>query len=158
MKLSSPSFRNRAALPPEAGGDGANRHPALRWSEVPAGVSSLALLCMDCDAPAGNDVFHWCVVDLPPSAAELAPGALPPAPEATLAGAVLRQGLNDFQSCGYRGPVLTAAATHHYLFRLYALDVARLALPARFSGADVLDAMYGHIVDEAQLIGTYTRT
>jgi Raf kinase inhibitor-like YbhB/YbcL family protein len=159
MKLASDSFRNRSAIPaPHAHSEGGNLHPQLRWSEVPAGVSSLALLCMDADAPAdGADVLHWSVVDIPPGLHALAAGALPCAAQATLHGVPLRQGRNDFGGHGYQGPMPPPHHKHHYIFRLYALDVPRLALPADFTCADVLDAMYGHIVDEAQLIGTYQR-
>ncbi|MRW83624.1 YbhB/YbcL family Raf kinase inhibitor-like protein [Pseudoduganella sp. FT26W] len=146
MKLTSDTFRNRAAMPAAcAFVAGGNRSPQLRWSEVPAGVASLVVLCMLGDAPDG-DVFHWGAVDIPPSQASVAEGA----------SEALRQGLNDFGTVGYHGPLPVRNETHHYIFRIYALDVARLALPARFSCADVLTAMYGHIVDEAQLIGTYT--
>ena len=142
MQLASDSFRDRSAMP-------APHSPQLRWSGVPAGVSSLALLCMDADAPPGGpDIFHWSVVDIPPSMAGLDEAASLP----------LRQGQNDFGQVGYHAPLPPPQQTRHYIFRLYALDVARLALPSPFTGADVLQAIYGHIVDEAQLIGTYTRT
>lgn len=148
MKLASDSFRDRAALPAALAG----RHPQLRWSEVPAGSASLALLCLAADQP-GGDCFHWSVVDIPPWLSSLAAGALPGAAEAVLQGVSLRQGVNDYGGHGYAAPA--PAGAHHYIFRLYALDVARLALPAGFAGADVLKAIYGHIIDEAQLIGAY---
>lgn len=139
MKLFSDSFLDGGALP-------ASGNPQLSWSEVPAGVGSLALLCMDADAPA--DFFLWSVVDMPPAMSSIAAAHRLP----------LRQGVNDYHAVGYHGPLPPLNGTHRYIFRLYALDVPQLALPQRFTGADVLDAMYGHIVDEAQLIGTYTRT
>lgn len=149
MKLASDSFRHRAALPD---GDG---HPQLRWRDVPAGTASLALVCMRADAP-GGDFLHWGVVDLPPTLTSLAAGALPAAPRAMLDDVALRQGVNDVGTCGYHRPLPLQNETQHYIFRLYALDVARLALPSGFRCADVMNAIYGHIVDEAQLIGTYT--
>ncbi|NYE63880.1 hypothetical protein FHW58_005114 [Duganella sp. 1224] len=201
MKLASDSFRNRAAMPSAQLATGGNRHPQLRWSEVPAGTASLALLCLAADRPDG-DFCHWSVVDIPPSLTSLAAGALPAAdappdapspttqaapdvtpalapraapdarpaiapraaPDATPAVArcaalgvpLPRQGLNDFGRPGYAGPAPAAGGARHYIFRLYALDVPRLDLPASFTGADVLNAIYGHIIDEAQLIGAYT--
>ena len=143
MKLTSDSFREHGQIP-------AAGSPQLSWSEVPAGTASLARGCMDADAPAGGgDLFHWCVADLSPSLSAIAAGA---------AMAELRQGRNDFGGIGYHAPSLALNQTHHYIFRIYALDVARLTLPEGFTGADLLNAMYGHIVDEAQLIGAYTRT
>ena len=159
MKLASDSFRNRAAIPAAhvAGGD--NRHPQLRWSDVPAGTASLALLCLAADRPDG-DFCHWSVVDIPPALSSLAAGALPAVAEAALDGALgaapVRQGLNDNGRYGYDGPALAPGGARHYLFRIYALDVPQLPLPAGFTGADVLNAIYGHIIDEAQLIGAYT--
>jgi Raf kinase inhibitor-like YbhB/YbcL family protein len=138
MRLTSDSFRELGRIP-------AGRSPQLGWSEVPAGTESLALLCMDADAPA--DFFLWCVADIAPSLASIAEGA----------EAQLLQGLNDYGSVGYHGPLLPPNQTHQYIFRLYALDVARLELPERFTGRDLLDAIYGHIIDEAQLIGAYTQ-
>lgn len=152
MKLASDSFRNRAAMPVAHVATGGNRHPQLRWSEVPAGAASLALLCLAADRPDG-DFCHWSVVDIPPAWSALATGALP-VTEAAPDGARLRQGLNDNGGYGYDGPA--PGGGHHYIFRIYALDVPQLELPAGFTGADVLNAIYGHIIDEAQLIGAYT--
>jgi len=139
MKLTSDSFREHGPIP-------AAHSPQLSWAEVPAGAASLALVCMDADAPA--DFFLWCVADIPAALPCLAAGTALP----------LRLGLNDYGSFGYHGPLLGQNETHQYIFRIYALDVARLELPARFTGADLLNAIYGHIIDEAQLIGAYTQT
>jgi len=82
----------------------------------------------------------------------------------------VRQGLNDFTGwfagnpdmagdyLGYDGlyPPFNDARVHRYFFRLFALDVATLDLPARFTAADVHKAMHGHVLAEAALHGTYT--
>ena len=167
MKLASDSFRNRAAMPAAHVATGGNRHPQLRWSEVPAGTASLALLCLAADRPDG-DFCHWCVVDIPPAWSALAAGAFPAAaaaaaPSVALDGAPgnaidvapVRQGINDNGHHGYDGPAPAPDVARHYIFRIYALDVPQLELPAGFTGADVLTAIYGHIIDEAQLIGAY---
>ncbi len=158
MKLASDSFRNRAAIPAAHVATGGNRHPQLRWSEVPAGTASLALLCLAADRPDG-DFCHWSVVDIPPAWSALAAGALPAAevvPSVAPDGVRLRQGINDNGGYGYHGPAPAPGGARHYIFRIYALDVPQLELPAGFTGADVLNAIYGHIIDEAQLIGAYT--
>lgn len=151
MKLASDSFRNRAAMPVAHVATGGNRHPQLRWSEVPAGTASLALLCLASDRPDG-DFCHWSVVDMPPTWSALAAGELPAASDI----APVRQGRNDYGGHGYDGPAPAASGARHYIFRIYALDVPQLELPPGFTGADVLNAIYGHIIDEAQLIGAYT--
>jgi Raf kinase inhibitor-like YbhB/YbcL family protein len=131
--------------------------------------------------PAGlprDDFFHWGLIDIPVGRREIAEGALADGvvprgksgPEVTLGGATLRQGVNDYTGWfsadpamagdyyGYDGPCppWNDERVHHYIFRMYALDVPRLALEGRFTCVDVLNAIHGHIVDEAQLIGTYT--
>lgn len=155
MKLASDSFRQRAAIPLAHVASGGNRHPQLRWSDVPAGTASLVLLCLAADRPDG-DFCHWSVVDLPPTLSSLAAGALPAAAEAALDGVPARQGLNDNGRYGYDGPAPAPGGARHYIFRIYALDLPQLTLPADFTGADVFNAIYGHIIDEAQLIGAYT--
>jgi Raf kinase inhibitor-like YbhB/YbcL family protein len=105
---------------------------------------------------ADGDCFHWGVVDLPPPLMSLAAGALLPEALAVLRGLPLRQARNDLGSYGYHAPLPGRSEPHHYIFRIYALDVQRLELPPQFTGADVLNAIYGHIIDEAQLIGAYT--
>lgn len=59
---------------------------------------------------------------------------------------------------GYDGPCppWNDERLHHYLFRLYALDVPRLALAGRFTGRQALDAIHGHILDEARLVVAYS--
>ena len=130
------------------------------------------------DSLPRGDFFHWSLIDIPASLAAIAEGALAdgvsahgkPGPQTALDGVPLRQGVNDYSGWfsadpamagdyyGYDGPCppFNDERVHHYVFRLYALDLPRLALDGRFTCADVLNAIHGHIIDEAQLIGTYT--
>ena len=85
-------------------------------------------------------------------------------------GALARQGLNDFtawfandavhagQYFGYDGPFppFNDSLVHHYLFTLYALDQARLAVQGNFTDPQVRDALAGHVLGAATLSGTYT--
>ncbi|SFM55472.1 YbhB/YbcL family Raf kinase inhibitor-like protein [Rugamonas rubra] len=130
-----------------------------------------------------GDFFHWTLADLPPALRAIGEGSLSdgvtphgkPGPAALLGvgngGArPLRQGVNDYSAWfsadpamagdyyGYDGPCppWNDLRIHHYIFRLYALDEARLELPERFTGAEAYAALRGHILDEAQLIGRYT--
>ena len=125
--------------------------PALSWNGVPREAASLALLCEDPDAPGGLWV-HWVVYDLPASAAGL-PEGVPKRPEIPGGGL---QGVNDFGRPGYGGPCPPFGAPHRYCFKLFALDRA-LGLPPKATRADVLKAMAGHIVGQAELVGRYQR-
>lgn len=121
------------------------------------------------------DFVHWAMADIPATLREIAEGSCSdgftvkgkPQP-AGPAGS--RQGLNDFtgwfagtpdmagQYLGYDGPYppFNDERVHRYFFRLFALDVATLDLPAPFTAADVHKAMHGHVLAEAALHGTYT--
>jgi len=121
------------------------------------------------------DFFHWLLVDLPPTVTSIAEGEFSrgftargkPGP-ATLHGA--RQGLNDYtgwfagnaemsgQYFGYDGPFppFNDSLVHHYVFTLYALDVARLPIDGAFTGAQAREALAGHVLDAATYSGTYT--
>ena len=122
-----------------------------------------------------TDFVHWVVADIPADAREIAAGSCsdgvvargkqnPPGPAGS------RQGLNDYtgwfagdaemggEYFGYDGPYPPAhdLRTHRYFFRLFALDVAKLDLPAVFTAADVLRVMHGHVLGEASMYGTYS--
>ncbi|PPE66685.1 YbhB/YbcL family Raf kinase inhibitor-like protein [Caldimonas caldifontis] len=121
------------------------------------------------------DFFHWVMVDLPPSLSEIAEGELSKgftargkAGPQTLHGA--RHGLNDYtgwfaghadmagQYFGYDGPFppFNDALLHHYVFTLFALDLARCPVEGAFTGAQVRAAMTGHVLGSASFVGTYT--
>jgi Raf kinase inhibitor-like YbhB/YbcL family protein len=121
------------------------------------------------------DFFHWLLVDLPPTLARIAEGEFSqgfvargkPGP-ATLHGA--RHGANDYTSWfagdaklagsyfGYDGPFppYNDSLVHHYVFTLYAVDFARAPLEGAFNGAQLRQAIAGHVLDAATYSGTYT--
>ncbi|MBI2927267.1 MAG: YbhB/YbcL family Raf kinase inhibitor-like protein [Verrucomicrobia bacterium] len=151
MKLTSTAFTDGQAIPVKHTCLGADVSPALRWTDVPVGTKSLALICDDPDAPVGTWV-HWVLWGLPPSATEL-PEKVPTS-ETLPSGA--KQGLNDFRRIGYGGPCPPAGKPHRYFFKLYALD-ADLPLKPRATKQDLEAALQGHILAQAQLLGTYQR-
>jgi Raf kinase inhibitor-like YbhB/YbcL family protein len=202
MKLWSDSWANGEAIPARyaAGrldaGSGVsfsdNLNPHLAWAELPAGTKSLVLICHDFDVPSkGDDVnqtdrevpsdlprvdfFHWVMVDIPPTLAQIVEGEFSrgftargkPGP-ATRHGA--RHGLNDYTGWfasnaemagdyhGYDGPFppFNDSLVHHYVFTLYALAVDRLDVHGAFTGHDVRTAMAGSVLSEATHSGTYT--
>jgi phosphatidylethanolamine-binding protein (PEBP) family uncharacterized protein len=121
------------------------------------------------------DFFHWVMVDLPASLTTIAEGEFSrgftprgkPGP-ATLHGA--RHGLNDYTGWfagdpenagnyfGYDGPFppFNDSLVHHYVFTLYALSVARAPVEGHFTGPQVRELIYDHVLAEATHSGTYT--
>ena len=151
MKLTSAAFQNGQAIPVKHSGFGADLSPPLEWGGAPAGTKGFALVCDDPDAPVGTWV-HWVIYALPASACGLPEGVEPR--ESLPDGA--RQGLNDFRRVGYGGPLPPAGNPHRYFFKLYALD-AELALKPRATKAELLRAIQGHTLAEAQIMGTFQR-
>lgn len=146
MQLTSTAFQEGATIPKQYTGDGKDVSPPLRWSGAPAGVTSYALICDDPDAPRSTWV-HWLVWNVPADQQELPEGKVPN-------GA--RQGKNDFGKIGYGGPAPPPGQPHRYFFRLYALDTV-LDLPAGTTKQQLEQAMKGHTLALAQLMGKYGR-
>jgi Raf kinase inhibitor-like YbhB/YbcL family protein len=151
MTLSSSAFKTGAEIPRRHTCEGADLSPALAWDGAPAGTKSFALIGDDPDAPVGTWV-HWVVYDLPADPSKL-PEGLPTTD--TLSGGG-KQGINDFRKTGYGGPCPPPGKPHRYFFKLYALD-APTNLKPRATKADVLRAIEGHVLAQAELMGTYRR-
>jgi Raf kinase inhibitor-like YbhB/YbcL family protein len=145
MKIESSAFSQNQAIPSKYTCDGADVIPPLRFSEIPSGAQSLALIVDDPDSPSGN-FAHWVAWNIPADTKEILEGQVP-------AGAV--QGKNDFGKTGYGGPC-PGQGTHNYVFNLYALD-ARIDLPQGSSREELENAMVNHILSHAQTIGAYKR-
>ena len=145
MKVSSPSFSDGGYIPQKYTCDGENIFPTLEFSDVPEEAKSLAIIMDDPDAPGGR-FTHWIVWDIPANVTEIEEGEDLPYP----------QGINNFGVIGYRGPCPPEGSTHRYYFRVYALDTF-LNLPEGSTRGDVMDAMSGHILAKATLMGKYGR-
>jgi Raf kinase inhibitor-like YbhB/YbcL family protein len=144
--LESGAFENAQAIPSRHSCEGEDVSPPLRWTNVPEGTRSLAFVVDDPDAPGG--VFtHWIAWGLDPTAEGLSEGE--PAPS---------EGQNDFGTTGYRGPCPPPGhGRHRYVFRLYALD-AELEVGAGVGKAELVQAIEGHVLTTAELVGTYERS
>jgi len=151
MQLTSTAFTEGAAIPAKHTGDARDVSPPLKWTGVPDGAKSLALIVDDPDAPGGTWV-HWVLYDLPAKATELAEDV----PKSQYVAGGAKQGLNDFRRLGYGGPAPPKGKAHRYFFKLYALD-AMLDLKPGLTKKDLEKAMEKHILAQAQLIGTYQR-
>lgn len=154
FELDVDGFRPGGEIPTRFTCDGEDISPALRWQGVPSGSRSLALIVDDPDAPdpaaPRMTWVHWVLYDIPPDSGGLpeavTPDALPPG---------TREGRNDWKRTGYGGPC-PPIGRHRYFFKLYALDTTLpdLGQPTK---AQLEQAMAGHILGRAELIGTYQR-
>jgi Raf kinase inhibitor-like YbhB/YbcL family protein len=151
--ITSPAFAPGAAIPARFTGDGINVSPPLEWTAPPGTTKSLVLIVDDPDAPVGTWV-HWVLIGIPPDRRNLPEDVdTGPSPKG-LAGAL--NGKNDFGRLGYGGPAPPRGPVHRYFFKLYALD-APLAIGTGATKDEVVKAMKGHVLAEAQCMGTYQR-
>jgi Raf kinase inhibitor-like YbhB/YbcL family protein len=152
--LTSTAFTEGGAIPSKHTCEGADISPPLTWSGVPSAAKSLALIVDDPDAPdpaAPRTIWvHWVVYDLPSNTTGLAEGV-----DANHMPKDAKVGLNDWKKPSYGGPC-PPIGRHRYFHKLYALDTTlpELQKPTK---AALEAAMKGHILAEAQLIGTYQK-
>jgi Raf kinase inhibitor-like YbhB/YbcL family protein len=154
LKLASPSFDNESAIPVRHTCEGDDVSPALEWTGAPRDAKSFVLIVDDPDAPdpaAPKRVWtHWVLYDMPETAGGLDEDVSPDdLPDGT------REGLNDWDRTGWGGPC-PPIGRHRYFHRLYALN-AMLGDLGRPTKKDVEQAMEGHVLEMAQLMGTYEK-
>jgi Raf kinase inhibitor-like YbhB/YbcL family protein len=150
MEIKSSSFKHEDMIPAKYTCDGQNISPPLSWSGAPEKTKSFALICDDPDAPVGLWV-HWVFFDIPAKVNSL-PENLSRQEEIAGLG---KNGKNTSRHSGYDGPC-PPGGTHRYYFKMYALDTI-LNLKAGLTKDELLAAMKGHILAEAQLMGRYKR-
>jgi Raf kinase inhibitor-like YbhB/YbcL family protein len=154
MSITSSSFPHNGVIPTRHTCEGHDTSPELLWTDVPAGTKSLALIMDDPDAPdpaAPKRVWvHWVLYNIPATSSGLPEGVakedLPPGTQ---------EGLNDWERTGYGGPC-PPIGNHRYFFKLYALDTVLpdLKQPTK---AKLEEAIRGHIIAAAELIGRYQK-
>ena len=153
LTLNSPAFQNNGRIPSKYTCEGENVSPPLAWERVPNGAQSLVLIIDDPDAPDPNAPemvwVHWVVYNISPDTKSL--------PE-NVGQARLPQGAslgrNDFERTGYGGPC-PPIGRHRYFHKLYALDITLNLTGATKS--QIEQAVRGHVLADAWLIGTYQR-
>ena len=154
LQITSAAFAGGGDIPAKYTCDGRDVSPPLAWSGVPDGTRTLALIVDDPDAPdpAAPKMtwVHWLLYDMPASTA-----GLPEAVSAAKLPTGTREGTNDWKRTGYGGPC-PPVGRHRYFFKLYALDAALgdLGNPKKDR---IEDAMRGHVLAQAELIGRYAR-
>ena len=165
FRIDSPIFQEKVRLyvriPEENTCYGENVSPTLEWTEAPEGTQSFALVAEDADHHTGT----WVLYNIPPDATSL-PEAISTSTEVLPDGTT--QGTNDDRNLGYNGPCPPALIfsvkqfpspvgdpPHRFYFRLYALDTD-LALASGATRDELLNAMEGHILGQANTMGKYT--
>jgi Raf kinase inhibitor-like YbhB/YbcL family protein len=149
FEISSSAFKKGESIPARFSCKGSDTSPALMWTEPPTGTQSFALIMDDPDAPMGTWV-HWVVFNIPASTRELKEGT-PTDPQ--LSDGSL-QGKTSAGSSGYHGPC-PPSGTHRYFFKLCALDTM-LSLSTNADKKELLAAIEGHILANAELMGTFS--
>ena len=144
FRIFSNAFADGGWIPPLHSCRGADISPSLEWAGAPAGTRSFALIVDDPDAPRGT-WNHWLLYDIPADVHTMAQGSR--------AGGV--GGTNDFGKVGYGGPCPPPGSPHRYYFKLYALDVEKLAIGAGAQRVELDAAIEGHVLAEAQYMGRF---
>jgi len=151
FEFQSEVFEHKGYIPDRYTCDAQDFSPPLSWSGIPENAKSLVLICDDSDAPFKIWV-HWVVFNILPETA----GLKEDISKEELAELSIIEGINDFGKVGYQGPCPSSGKAHRYSFRLYALDDV-LALEEGVSKKDIIEAIQGHIIAEAKLVGLYQR-
>jgi Raf kinase inhibitor-like YbhB/YbcL family protein len=145
LQIISPAFKHNEFIPKKYTCDGEDINPPFRIEDIPSKAKSLSFIVDDPDAPAGTWV-HWVVWNINPDTREIKENSVPKGAQ---------QGLNDFRKNDYGGPC-PPSGTHRYFFKLYALDTM-FNLGSKAKKSDLEEAMKGHILEKAELVGLYRR-
>lgn len=155
LELKSKAFEDNSFIPSEYTCEGHDKSPALFWDGVPTNTKSFVLICDDPDVPETlrgqvPDLVwdHWVVFNIPATVRGI--------PENTPCPKGATCGKNSFKRYDYGGPCPPNPSAHRYFFRLYALDT-ELSLDSSVGKKEVLAAMKGHILDQAELVGKYIK-
>lgn len=145
MRILSSEFEDSQHIPEKYTCQGEDINPPLSFMEIPHVAKSLVLVVDDPDAPTQTFV-HWLVFNIDPTTPDVEEGSIPDDG---------MQGKNSAGSNGYVPPC-PPSGTHRYFFKLYALD-DDLLLDETAEKEEVEEAMEGHVIDEATLIGLYEK-
>ena len=150
--LESSAFSHHQEIPSQYTCEGKNISPPLQWKGEPANTKSFAIIVDDPDAPdpaaPQRTWVHWVVLNLPADTHSLAEDihSLP---------ARAKEGLNDWHAAKYQGPC-PPIGRHHYHLKIYALD-GFISIEKPLDKKELEKAMNGHILAQAELIGTYQK-
>ena len=151
MQLTSAAFEEGAAIPSRFTCEGDNISPEFSWRDVPAETKSFVLILHDPDSPRPGGFTHWVVYNITADTGHIGEKV----PDEEQVAGLGTQGKNDGGEIGYTGPC-PPSGTHRYFTRLFALD-RDLSLPLGATHTQVSSAMEGHILAQAELMGTYRK-
>ena len=151
MRLTSTVIQQGSEIPPHYTSDGKNISPELSWQDAPEKTQSFVLIVHDPDAPRPGGFTHWVLYNIPPSTTHIDENI---SHDEQVEGLGL-QGKNDGGKIGYVGPA-PPSGTHRYFFRLFAID-KMLDLASGATHKQVSAAVKGHILAQAELMGTYEK-
>jgi len=155
LTLQSSAFTDGGEIPQKYTCEAHDISPPLSWQGIPEGTRSLVLIVDDPDAPDPNAPkmtwVHWLVYNIPPETTVLIEGATS---ESLPLGT--KQGVNDWEKAAYGGPC-PPIGLHRYFHKLYALDTV-LMINNNPTKAEIENALKGHVIAQAELIGTYEKT
>ncbi|HZS37654.1 MAG TPA: YbhB/YbcL family Raf kinase inhibitor-like protein [Polyangia bacterium] len=152
LVVKSAAFEADQPIPKPFTCEGADQSPRVDVGDLPPQAQTWAMIVDDPDAPRGT-FTHWVIWNLPIKFHGVGPGVPKETPELPDGS---RQGKNGFGKFGWNGPCPPPGKTHHYRFRVFALD-GKMALPAGSGASDLERAIKGHVVAEGTLVGTYQR-
>lgn len=153
LELSSKEFRNQEFMPKKYGCLADNISPELSWTGAPKETKSFALLVEDPDAPKQIWV-HWILFNIDKNINKLEENFN--IEDYKSISKDIKEGKNTFLNNNYGGPCPPEGETHKYIFRLYALDKI-LDLDSGATKDRFLNAISGHVLDQAELIGLYKK-
>ena len=151
MQLTSTAFQLGGEIPSNFTSDGEDVSPDLSWKDAPKETKSFVLIVHDPDAPRTGGFTHWVLYNISPQTEHIQENV----PEGEQIAGLGIQGKNDAGKLAYIGPA-PPSGVHRYFFRLFALD-SSLDLKPGATHKEVSAAMKGHILAQAELMGTYEK-
>jgi Raf kinase inhibitor-like YbhB/YbcL family protein len=149
MKLESPVFKEGERIPKVYTCQGKDLSPPLTIHNVPKETQTLALIMDDPDVPKqvreDGMWVHWLFWNLDPKITQLEQNVALSCPI----------GQNTGGENKYMGPC-PPDREHRYFFKLYALD-CKISLKRGATKEELLAAMDGHILAQAELMGRYEK-
>jgi Raf kinase inhibitor-like YbhB/YbcL family protein len=156
LHLKSHDFKNGQPIPSRFTFQGKSISPHLRWAGAPPETQEFALICEDPDAPTPKPIVHWMIYGISSKTHTLPRGLKK---KSLLRKPVeAKQGKNSFLFRGWLGP--NPNFWHHghrYQFKLLALN-RKLSLAPGAGRGEFLEAVHGHVIEQAHLEGTYEKT